>query len=450
MSIKSYNIMANAFTKNTMITFIARILQLILGVVLAALIARVLGPEGRGVYYMALLLPTFMIVFTDIGIGTASVYFLGKNVHSHQQILGFNVFMTFITGICAMSLGFILILFYGNAVFPGIGVEYLYISLFLIPINVFFNYAINIPLGLQKIGKYNTISVLRDVLVLIFVIILVLGLRYGIEAAIISSIIAGLITDIALYKVAKKEASGISFRFKKVILKDFFYFGSKVYFSNILGFVHYRIGIFLLNVYLNPVAVGLYSVATVISERIWLISQSVSLVIFPKISSETNEKTLKEFTPVVCRNVLFVNMVIALLLNLFSPHVIFIIFSNEFNDAIVPFQILLIGSVAFSVAKVISSDLAGRGKPIVDNYVGLFSTVLNVILNIFLIPKMGILGAAWASSITYVLGTFMILAIYTKVSKNRLGDVLIIKKNDLRFYINIAKMVKERFTRFIG
>lgn len=441
--------MTNTFTKNTMVTFIARILQLIFGVVLAALIARVLGPEGRGVYYMALLLPTLMMVFTDIGVGTASVYFLGKNEYSRQEILGFNVFMAFITSVCATLLGFILILFFGNIVFPGIGAEYLYISLLLIPINIFFNYAINIPLGLQKIRKYNSISVLRDALVLIFVMILVFGLRYGIEAAIISSIVAGLITDIALYKAAKKEVSGISFRFKKGLLKDFLYFGSKVYFSNILGFIHYKIGIFLLNAYLNPAAVGLYSVATVISERIWLISQSASLVIFPKISSETNEKTLKEFTPLVCRNVLFVTTIIALFLYVFSPYIVLLIFSNEFRDAIIPFQILLIGSVAFSVARVISSDLAGRGKPIVDNYVGLFSTVLNVILNILLIPRMGITGAAWASSITYSLSSILMLLIYSSISKNSIKDILFVKGSDVKYYLNLASMIRNSLGRLL-
>lgn len=441
--------MANTFTKNTAVTFFARTLQLILGVVLAAIIARILGPEGRGIYFMVLLLPTFAIVFTDIGIGTASVYFLGRGNYSRQEIFGFNLTMSFVTSICAILFGFILLIFFGNIVFPGIALEYLYISLFLIPVNIFFNYQINILLGLQKITRYNILNALKDFLVLIFTGVLLLGLDYGIKAAIISILAAGLVVDILLYYAVKKEMSGISFKFKKGLQRDFFIFGSKIYFSNVLGIVHYRIGIVLLNVYLSPVAVGLYSIATVISERIWLISQSASLVIFPKVSSETNEKSLRDFTPLVCRNVLFVTAVISALLYVLSPYIIIYIFSEEFYAAITPFQILLLGSVAFGVARVISSDLAGRGKPMIDNYVGLFATILNVILNIVLIPKMGILGAAWASSATYCLSSILMLVIYSRISKNKIKDILLIKSADILYYRNIFSMAGCKLRRLL-
>ncbi len=439
--------MTGTFTKNTINTFFTRILQLIFGMVLAAIIARVLGPEGKGIYYMAILLSSFLIIFTDIGIGTSSVHFLGKKKYFPKEIFGSNIILSILTSIVAVLIGFVIILFFHQEIFPGINKEYLYLSLFLIPLSLFFNYTISVLLGLQKIDKYNFVVIIKDVINLVLVVILLLGLNFGIKAAIIAATVASFTTDILLYFLVKKEIGGICFSLNKNILKNFFSFGSKIYFSNIVGLLHYRIDIFLLNIYLNPAAVGLYSVAVVLSERVWIISQSVSVVIFPKISSETDKNELKRFTPIVCRNVLFITSVLAIFLFIFSHWLIILIFSIEFLEAVIPFQILIIGSIAFSAGRIISSDLAGRGKPIIDNYIGLFSTVLNIIFNIILIPKIGIVGAAWASSITYIFGSLLELFAYSKISGNRLKDILFIKKTDIRLYKDLIIMLKEKYFR---
>ena len=52
------------FIKNTSITFMTRILQLILGVGISIIIARVLGPEGKGIYSLAILLSALLITFS--------------------------------------------------------------------------------------------------------------------------------------------------------------------------------------------------------------------------------------------------------------------------------------------------------------------------------------------------------------------------------------------------
>ena len=62
--------------------------------------------------------------------------------------------------------------------------------------------------------------------------------------------------------------------------KDSLIFGLKGHISNVLSFINYRIDIFIIAYFLDDIAVGIYSVAVLISERIWLVSQSVSSVLF--------------------------------------------------------------------------------------------------------------------------------------------------------------------------
>ena len=69
-----------------------------------------------------------------------------------------------------------------------------------------------------------------------------------------------------------------------------------------------------------------------------------------------------------------------------------------------------------------------------NTYITGASVILNITLNIFWIPKFGILGAAWATSISYAVALLITLIIYRKISGNRIKDIIFIKKSDLKFY----------------
>ena len=62
--------------------------------------------------------------------------------------------------------------------------------------------------------------------------------------------------------------------------------------------------IFLLLLFLDDIAVGLYSVAVLISERIWLVSQSVSSVLFARIANLSDDVERNKFTSLASRNTL--------------------------------------------------------------------------------------------------------------------------------------------------
>jgi len=436
--------MSGTFTKNTIITFVTRSLQLILTICISIIIARVLGPEGKGIYSLVLLLPTFLITFTSLGIGPASVYFIGKKKYTPQEVLGANIIYSILISIFAISIGLIVIFFFGEKIFPKVGSEYLLLSLILIPFNLFLTFILDILLGLQEIKKYNFITLIQYSVLLLLIAIFLLGFHFGIKAAVIADILSIFIACIILFLLAIKETKGIVFKLNKSYFKDFSSYGAKIYIGNIFGLLHYRVDMFLLNIFLNPVAVGIYSVAVGISEKIWLISQSAGIVIFPRVSSETNKKRLKDFTPLVCRNILFITFLIALILFFLSRWIILILYSERFLEAVTPFQVLLIGAISLSGARIISNDLAGRGKPLLSTYTGIFSVIFNIILNIIWIPKFGIMGAAWASAISYTSAFLFVTIVYSKISGNRIRDIIFIKKSDFRFYKNFIILFKSK------
>jgi len=431
------------FTKNVLITLVNGILQLILGIIASVIITRVLGAEGRGIYSLAILLPTLIIIFTNLGIAPASVYYISIKKYSIKEVFGNSVILSFLISILAALIGLIIILFYSDTLFPGVSKIYLFLSLSLIPFQTFFNFGVNILLGLQKIKKYNFIQLIQMFFFLLIISIFLLGLNYGIKETIIAEVLSFLIVCIILGLWIKKEIGGISFKLDNSYLKDFFSYGFKSYLGNIATFLHFRIDYFLINFFLNPVAVGLYYVSVVITERIWLISKSVGTVLFPKLSSEQNEKKIKEFTPLVCRNTLFITSLLIIILFILGNWIIVFLYSEEFLDSVLPFRILLIGALSISASRILSYDLYSRGKPILSTYSNIIAVALNIFLNIILIPKYSIVGAASATSISYTVAFFVNLFFYMKISGNKLTDIIFIKKSDLKLYRNLILIFRK-------
>lgn len=433
--------MLGKFTKNTLITFFTRILQLILGIGTSVIIARVLGPEGKGIYSLAILLPALLIIFTNLGIGPASVYYIGKKKYAPKEVFGNNIISSIFISIFTVLVGLIIIFFFSNSLFPGVAKEYLFLALSLIPFQIFLNFVINILLSLQKIKKYNLIQLIHTFVFLFLIIIFLLGLHFGIKATIIAGALSLFIACIILFIQTRKETGGLSLSLNKDLSKDLLSYGVKSYLGNIATFLYLRIDMWMINIFLNPLAVGLYSIAVVLSEKIQLISQSAGTLLFPKVSSETDGKRLKEFTPLVCRNVLFVTILIAIFFFFLSRWLIVLFYSERFLESVLPFQILLIGAMAVSSSGIIAKDLAGRGKPIINTYIAIISLVLNILLNIILIPTLGIIGAAWASAISYAFMLILKIIIYSRISRNKIRDILFIKKSDFRFYKNLATLL---------
>jgi O-antigen/teichoic acid export membrane protein len=434
--------MIGTFTKNALVTFITRVLVLASGLGISIIIARALGPEGKGIYALAILLPGLLVTFTNLGINPATVFYTAKKKYPTREIFGNNILLTVVISAIAVLIGLVIIFFFGDKLFPGIAQGYLLLALFLIPLPLFFDFVSHILVGLQRFTTYNAIYLLQSLLFIMLVGILLLGFHFGISAAILAHIGALLLTGSILFFFVWKEAKGISLRPRKEYLKSASLYGIKAHLSAVISFLHLRADLFMINIFLNPLAAGFYSIAVGISEGMWLISRSVGTVLFPKVAAETDSETLKSFTPLVCRNVLLVTIILAVVLLIFSHWIVVWLYSEEFLDSIQPFRILLIGSTAYCGYSVLAYDLMARGKPMLISYIAGASLVLNIILNVIWIPLWGISGAAWATSVSYTAMLVIAIFVYCRISGNKVWDVIIPHKADFRYYKNLLSSFK--------
>jgi O-antigen/teichoic acid export membrane protein len=432
------------FTKDTSLTLVSRVFCVFTGLATSIIIARILGPEGKGVYSLSILLPLLLINFLNLGIGSATVYYTGKREYALKKILGNNLIIgTIISGIAILA-GIIIIIFFRELFLEGVPSLYLFISLGLIPMSLMYIYLINILLGIQKIAKYNLVAISRELFSLILVVIMLVGFKTGVIGGLSARIIATLLAVIIAFWWILKFSGGIVCRLDKDYIKDTTLYGIKAHTGNMLAFLNYRLDMFLVNFFINPLAVGYYSISVGIAERLWLVSRSASTVLFPRISSEKDEKQKKEFTPIVSRNVLFITFVGAIFIYFLSRWAILLLYSEAYLASVRPLQLLLPGIVALSSSRVLANDIAGRGKPILNTYMSVVTVSINIGLNILWIPTFGIEGAALASTVSYIVQTIGRLLIYRKISGNSIIKTVFVQRSDLKLYKRFILSVFKR------
>lgn len=431
----------SSFVKNSFVTFAVRVVTAIFTIIIGVIIARVLGPNGQGIYSVATLFPLLLMVFTTFSLNSTVSYFLAKEEHPQKMIIGTSILLNFLISFLTVGVGVIIIFLFSEKFFPDIEKIYLFLSLFSAPLILFFNLGCQIFLGLQKFNKYNFISIFQNGLFLVFVIIFLLAMHFGVTVTILLQAFSYFIAVIILLFLIIKESKGIDFRLNVGYLKEYFSYSVKGHLGNVFDFLHTRVDLFLINLFINPFSAGIYFAAVRLSEGVWFFSGPVSTVLFPRVASEKNPQKLKELTPLVCRNVLFLSFLMVITLFIFSGWFVVFLYSAEFSGAVLPFKILLLGILAICGYGILSSDIGARGKPLLNTYAIGISALLNIILNIFLIPKWGINGAALATTVSYTFMFMFTVVVYSRLSNNKILDIIFIKKDDIRLYKEIAHRI---------
>ncbi len=430
-------------SRNSLITFVSRIIMIVVGILSSIILARVLGPSERGVYALIFLFPAIFSMIGSFGVGTSNTYFTGSRKYKINDIVSNSL-------IFAFGMSFIVILFFWGAtetkIFQQyllsnkIPLNYLWWAVLLLPILLLSNFLKQIILGKEKIKNFNKIGIFEKIFELFLIILLLIILNKGLFGAVISFIFTALGVALIIFLLVRKMGQ-LNFSFNSKLMKESIKYGGKAYIGDFVQFLNYRLDMFLVAWFLAPVAVGYYVIAVGLAERIWLIPGSIGLVLFPRVSS-VGGKRANLFTPKIARNILFSLLLISIPIIFLVKPFVGLLYGINFLPSVTPFLILLPGIIVLGFAKILASDLAGRGKPEFCTYSALISLAINIPLNIVLIPKWGISGAAFASSVAYLTATIVLLLSFLKLSKSSWRDTLLIKKEDLNNYLNLYFIIR--------
>lgn len=420
--------------RNIGATFTRQVAAALLGLVTTVMIARVYGPEGNGALAVTLLLPSMLTSFLNLGVAPANVYHLGSRQTTVRRLLAANLQIFLLLGSLGLAIGATVLLWKGSQLFPGVDPRILWFALAIFPLGLLNSYLLSVFQGLQHFRPYNLLAILQPALLLVVIVMVTaLGYRefaYLVGAQLIAQFGVFLLTVAWLIPLIEKKPSDVK---PEGFVKKTLGYGWKAHLSNILAFINYKADIFLANLFLGPAAVGVYVVAVVLAEKLWLMSQAVSTVILPRLAQLSSDETKrKQLTPLIARWVLLATLIVALMVAAIAMPLVSVLFGPDYLDAVILLWILLPGIVLTSASRVLANDIAARGRPELNMYTSIVVVIVNIVGNLILIPVYGLPGAAAATTAAYIVNLVLRLIMYGYFTKNRWFDSLFIKFTDLQ------------------
>lgn len=381
------------------------------------LIARWLLPEGKGVITSVLVIITMSSTISTLGVRQSLAYYKGKGKAKDEDLFAAIFFIWVICASIAVFLSLSLLYFQG---LTKHGVLIITTALVILPFDILCAYIKGIWTGRKWITKLNIADLCRITAHFALILILVGVAKLGLIGAFIA-LLGAYSTEFGY--IISQETGLFGYRFKSEfqLIKSLIRKGVGYAAALIIFQMNYRVDIIILGHYVEASEIGLYSIGVSMAELIWQLPSILGFVVF-SYSAATQDATdfshkvwmtVKKILPLCCLG--------GCLISLLAPKLIPFLYGEVFRPS-VPVLWMLMPGIVLSVAfKILHSDMAGRGKPLLAVRIFSSALVCNIVLNLLLIPRYGIIGAAFASTITYSSSSIVFIYKYLNEIKKKSG-----------------------------
>jgi len=437
------------FARESSLGFGRQAASLGLSVIAAVITARALGPVGQGAYTLALLLPYVALALTGLGIARATAYFVGRGDQTVGQALrGTFGLVARVAPFGYLLIGVVIWLRHQLPVDPFVGISdlVLVIGSTMLVLTLLQNSLLAILQGRQRFGSYQVGVLVPQAASVVFLFLVLVPVNLGVLAAVMAAVAGQLlglaVTLRAVLALLEPQEPIIRWRLDPGYAAAIRPYSLRAYAGSVVNFLSWRSDVFLISLLLGATApVGLYAIAFQWAERLWFLSNSISVVMLPRIAKlgDAAEETRRRLTPLVARHVLWLSVLPALALGILAPWFVPAFYGEEFAAAVLPLQLLLPGVVLWNVSRILTSDLGGRGRPGLSSMVDAGGLLANVLLNIAWIPPLGIVGAALASTVSYSATTAVKILVYSAVTGVAWWRLLIPERSDIERLMRVAR-----------
>ena len=401
--------------KNAIWIIGCKIIKAILTLIVTMITARYLGPSNYGLISYAASLVTVVTPLMKLGLDSTLVYELVNNPKDEGKILGSTLLMCFVSGILCL-IGIITFVSLVNA-----GEKDTLIVCSLYGVLLIFQAFEMIQYWFQAklLSKYCSISMLLSyVIITLFQLYLLItsksvywfALSYSIDYLLISIFL------IFFYKKNGKSKFKFSKKTFSKLLKN-----SKYYIiSSMMVTIFAQTDKVMLKLMINNKAVGYYSAAVTCANMLAFVFAAVIDSIRPTVYEAQKESKMKFENRMIQMYsiIIYFSLFVSLFITIFSPLIIKILYGNSYTESI-PALRLIVWYTTFSYLGTIRNVwIIAVNKQKHLWKINLSGALLNIILNSFLIPLYGIMGAAFASLMTQIFTNFIIGFIIKDIKDN--------------------------------
>lgn len=195
------------------------------------------------------------------------------------------------------------------------------------------------------------------------------------------------------------------------LVRDIAIYGTRAELNSIALLLNARLDFLIVTYLVGPAALGIYAVASRTAELLRLPSLAINYVLYPAYARLGGQAAVIQARAAI-RRTWWVPAALAVPVAVATPVVLPLLYGHAFRAAIIPTWIILVGLLGGSVYGVLSAFLSGIGRPGLTSIAQGAGLVVTVTLDLTLIPHLGIVGAAIASTFAYLTTTCVLIACF--------------------------------------
>ena len=377
---------------NTSIQILGKIISVAFGVFTVLLLTRYLGTGGYGSFTLAFTYVSFFAAFADFGLQLAMVKEVSQKNHGKKEL---GTFLLLKIGLVTLStlLASVLLFIFPYPYETKIGILIAIIAVAISGISSFGNIIFQSRIRLDLITVIDLVTKIITVALIIFFVYLRLNYYFIVFSVLLGNLVGAVIIFILI-----KDTVYFLYDFR--LAKQILLVSLPIGISSFLALAYFKVDTIMLSVMKSSNEVGLYSIAYKILENLLLLWGFYMASVYPLLAMLKGNNDEKKLINIIMSS-FFIAMIasipIVLIGLIFAPLIIDIFGGKNFHEAIPSLRILLF-SVPFLFINNLFYNILIIYKRNASILVGMsLSLFVNIILNLYFIPKSGFIGASYVT-----------------------------------------------------
>ncbi|NMO09573.1 flippase [Methanobacterium subterraneum] len=396
---------ARTIAKNSVVLLISQIIIFAFSFIITIFTARYLGTGGYGILSLATALTGIVGIIADAGLGTLIIRDISRDKSMTNKYISNSILMKILLSLLA----FVAIILITNGVgYSPVVKNVIYIMMLSVVVGAISTIFISIIQANQKMEYISLSTVLNSAVLLVGTLI---GVHYHMDLLFFAAIylIANIINFIYIviiyfwkFSIPKIE---IDLSFWSPTLKQALPFGLTGTFATIYVWAD----TFLLSVMQDNEAVGIYNAAYKLITVLLFIPNVFNASLFPVFSKffVSSENSLQMAFEKYFKFMLLISFPLGIGTTLLSNKIILLIFDSQFAASIVVLQVLIWSTIFIFLNSPFTQLLQSTNKQMILTKITSICMVINIALNLILIPKYSYL----ASSVITVITEFLVFTL---------------------------------------
>jgi O-antigen/teichoic acid export membrane protein len=406
----------------TLYTLAAQALGTLGALAIGIVLARVLGPSGRGAVSYAWLVLGLAAIYADGPASAVIAQYGSDKVRRLDVYRGLLRALPILIVPAAIAFTAVALTLPGQM--PLLAVA------FALPFAVYGQCVKGFFLAESRIRTANGVDLipLAGYAVLGSVVVLLGGGVAGALATWVAAYAASaLFGALAIGRAPALERATVS-RDPAALARGQLVFGGKSGLMYAAGYVNLRMGAFVVAAMLGDASLGIYTVVVAVSELLWKISNALAWSAFGRIAGDDD---VRELVGRIARSVVLVELVLGIAVFAAGPWLITHVYGAAFGSAGLPLRIMVFGVAAYAVEPILGYFILVRcRRPMLILAIQLGAAALCGGIAFLAIPRYGIAGAAAATAATYVCVVIVKATIVARSLRVSVAELIVPRGSD--------------------